>query len=242
MSKSKTLLWLVAALSVGAGLAFGYMKWSDFKVWSKNGGAVHSGPATEILVMRTKGGLLEVSRIRATEQFDTKYVYSVIGFKVGETVPHIRVPATYRYHIELAPEWRIIRTGSLFTVVTPPVKPSLPVAVDLEKIEKDVLGTWLLVPFNQSDDLDALERKITPTLAGKAASAEYLQLQREQARKTVTEFVKKWLVTQTPWTTEVGSTVRVYFADEPIGSFGPQAFPQLAPDAKAEGVEVAYEE
>lgn len=238
MKNLKTLLWMVAALCVGAVLMFGYMKWPGFKLWSRTGGEVHSGPATEILVMRTRGGLLEVARIRATEQFDTKFVYSVLGFEIGETVPHIRVPATYRYHIELAPEWRIIRTGRLFTVVTPPVRPSLPVAVDLTRIEKDVGGSWLLLPFNQSDDLNALERRITPTLADKAASAQYMQLQREEARKTVTEFVKKWLLTQTPWTTEMGSTIRVYFADEPIGAFGPQAFPQLAPGAKVEGAKV----
>jgi hypothetical protein len=229
MKNAKTLLWVVAALCVGAGLMFLHQHPWSFNPFSRKGEEVHSGPATEILVMRTKGGLLEVSRILATEQFDTRFVYSVLGFEVGETVPHIRVPAVYRYHIELAPEWRIIRTGSLFTVVTPPVKPSLPVAVDLANIQKDVGGTWLLLPFNRSDDLNALERKVTPTLADKAGSPAYLQLQREEARKTVTEFVKKWLVTQTPWTTELGATIRVFFADEPIGAFGPQAFPQLAP-------------
>lgn len=226
------LLWVVTTLCVGVALAIGYTKWSEFKIGSKTEGEVHSGPATEILVMRTRGGLLEVSRIRATEQFDTKFVYSVLGFKVGETVPHIRVPAVYRYHIELAPEWRIIRTGRLFSVVTPPVRPSLPVAVDLENMQKDVGGSWMLVAFNEQGDLNALERRITSTLADKARSAAYLQLQREEARKTVTEFVRKWLVTQTPWATEMGSTIRVFFADEPIGAFGPQAFPQLAPGAR----------
>ena len=231
----RQFLLLAVALCVGAILAFGYLKWSGFKVWSKAGSEVHSGPGTEILVMRTKGGLLEVSTIRAAERFDKKFVYSLFGMKVGETMPHIRVPAVYRYHIELAPEWRIIRTDRVFTVVTPPVKPSLPVAVDFDHMEKDVGGTWILLPFNQGADLDSLERGIGSTLAAKAVSAEYLQLQREEARKTVTEFVKKWLVTQVPWTTETGSTIRVFFADEPIGSIGPQAFPQLAPEATPGG-------
>ena len=56
----------------------------------------------------------------------------------------------------------------MFTVVTPPVKPSLPVAVDLAKMEKDVGGSWMLVPFNEDEDLDALEREITAKLAEKA--------------------------------------------------------------------------
>jgi hypothetical protein len=216
-----------AALCVGAALMFGFNQRSGFGFWSKTGGDTQSGTATEILVMRTAGGLLEVSTVRAREQFDKRFVYSVLGHDVGETVAHIRVPATYRYHIELAPEWKIVRSDSVFTVVASPVKPSLPVAFDLSKIEKDVGGSWMLLPFNSTSDLDALEREITAKLAEKAKGPVYLQLQREHARKTVTEFVEKWLVTQTQWKSGSKSTVRVFFADEPIGSFGLQAFPQL---------------
>ena len=226
---SRTLPVALAVILLAAAAWFGYQRFANLLPWSKRAGEVHSGLGSEILVMRTRGGLLEVATIRATEQFDKKFVYTVLGLKVGETVPHIRVPAVYRYHVELAPEWTIIRTGDVFTVVTPPVQPSLPVAVDLAHMEKDVGGTWILVPFNERADLESLQREITATLARKAGSAAYRQLQREDARKTVTEFVKKWLVTQAQWQTESTSTVRVLFPDEPIGSFGPQAFPQLAP-------------
>jgi hypothetical protein len=226
---TKALPLVIAGLMGVAVLYLGHTKLLGLLPWSKTAVEVRSGPGSEILVMRTKGGLLEVSTIRATEQFDKKFVYSVFGLKVGETVPHIRVPAVYRYHIELAPEWKIIRAGGVFTVVTPPVKPSLPVAVDLARMEKDVGGTWLLIPFNADDDLDSLERDITAALAGKAAGPAYLRLQREAARRTVAEFVRKWLVTQANLQMGAVSAIRVYFADEPIGSFGPDTFPQLAP-------------
>jgi len=163
--------------------------------------------------MRTRGGLLEVSTIRAHEQFDKKFVYSVLGVTVGETVPHIRVPAVYRYHIELAPEWKIVRTDEVFTVVTPPVKPSLPVAVDLARMEKDVGGSWVLIPFNEHEDLNALEREITARLAEKAGSPVYLQMQREAARRTVAEFVRKWLVTQESWKAARQPRIEVMFGD-----------------------------
>jgi hypothetical protein len=194
-------------------LAFAYTKWAGFGLWSRTGSEVHSGLGSEILVMRTRGGLLEVSTIRAHEQFDKKFVYSVLGVKVGETVPHIRVPAVYRYHIELAPEWSIVRTGELFTVVTPPVKPSLPVAVDLARMEKDVGGTWVLIPFNEDEDLNALEREITARLAEKAGSPVYLQMQRQAARRTVAEFVRKWLVTQEPWKAARQPRIEVVFGE-----------------------------
>lgn len=213
MRTYRTLALALIALCIGAALWFAYTKYSNYHPWAVTGSQVHSGVGSEILVMRTSGGLLEVSTINANEQFDKKFVYSVFGMRIGETVPHIRVPAVYRYHIELAPKWKIIRTDDVFTVVTPPVKPSLPVAVDLAKMEKDVGGSWILVAWNDDEDLDALEREITAKLAEKAKSSVYLQMQREHARKTVTEFVEKWLVTQESWKAAKQPRIEVLFAD-----------------------------
>lgn len=175
---------------------------------------VHSSVGRDILVMRTPGGLLEVSTVRATELFDTKYVYSLLGMKVGETAPHIRVPAMYRYHVELAPEWVIRRSGETFSVIAPAVKPSLPVAVDLAQMQKDVGGTWYLIPFGDAEDLDALEKRITAKLEEKARSSVYVNMQRDAARKTVREFVEKWLITQQEWKVAQRPTIVVIFSDE----------------------------
>ncbi len=202
----------VLAMCVGAALAFGYMKVMNYKPWSRTMGEVRSSAPEEILVMRTKGGLLEVSRIRATEVFDTTFVRSVLGVEVARTMARIRVPAVYRYHIELAPEWRVLRSGDAFTVVAPVVKPSLPVAVDLERMEKEASGVWSV--FTGTGDLNDLERSITARLASKAVMPTYIKLQREDARQTVAEFVRKWLVTQTQWQSASRSDIRVVFADE----------------------------
>jgi hypothetical protein len=190
----------------------------SFDLWSRTGTGVRSAASDEILVMRTRGGLLEVSRIHATEVLDTRFVYSVLGIPVGETVPSIRVPAVYRYHVELAPEWRVLRTGEVFTVVAPPVQPSLPVAVDLGRMEKSASGTWVLLPFTETDALDELERSVTAKLAAKARSPAQIERQRAAARRTVLEFVRKWLVTQAQWQSAARPRIRVLFADEPIGS------------------------
>jgi len=223
MSVPRTLAPVVIAFCLGAGLAFAYLKVASFTPWSSTRGDVRSGAPEEILVMRTKGGLLEVSRIQATETFDTKFVHSLLGIPVGETVPRIRVPVVYRYHIELAPEWNVLRTGEAFTVIAPPVRPSLPVAVDLGRMEKEASGTWVLLPFTETDALNDLEREITAKLASRAVMPAYIQLQREHARQTVREFVQKWLVTQAKWAPESRSDVRVYFADETVGSVSPEA-------------------
>ena len=64
--------------------------------------------------------------------------------------------------------------------------------------------------------MKALEKGITAQLGRKAATAPLLDRQREAARKTVAEFVAKWLMTQTAWQPHAGRTVQVLFADEPI--------------------------
>lgn len=208
---------LLAALA-GAVLAIAFVRLPELQFWKRSQGEVRSVASEEILVMRTRGGLLEVSRIRAVESFDTRFVYSVLGIEVGETVPRIRAPALYRYHVPLAPEWRVLRSGEWFTVVAPPVRPSLPVALDLAKLERQASGTWVLLPFTETAALDELQRQLTAKLAVKARSPAYVQLQREAARQTVTEFVRKWLLTQAQWQASARPRLRVYFADEPIGS------------------------
>ena len=91
---------------------------------------------------------------------------------------------------------------------------TLPVAIDTARIEKESRGLWSM--FTGPDQLAALEKSITASLATKAASAPMLARQREAARATVAEFVQKWLMTQTDWKPHAGKKVEVLFADEPI--------------------------
>jgi hypothetical protein len=215
MTRRSRTPWLVL-FAVAVVLALVYRAFTGFHVWQRTAGETNSAAAQEILVMRTNGGLLEVSTIRATEVFDRKFVYSVLGVPVGRTVNRIRVPAYYRYQIALAPEWRVSRTGDSFTVVAPPVKPSLPVAVDLSRMEKEASGTWVLALFTSAQDLNELEKGITAQLARKAVSPAYLALQQEYARRTVEEFVTKWLRTQAQWHLERQPRLEVRFASEPV--------------------------
>ena len=179
---------------------------------------VRSQPSEEVIILRTSGGLLEVSRIEATEVMDARFEHTLLGVKIGETVPRIRVPAVYRYHVALDPEWKVLRKDGVFTVVAPTVRPSLPVAVDFAGMEKDVGGSWVLQPITGREDLDDLERSITVKLAQKAGSRDYLERQRSDARATIREFARKWLVEQTRWKDAEYRDIRVFFADEPVRS------------------------
>ena len=172
-------------------------------------------PVGESVLLRTPGGRLEISEIQQTESFEVSRDHDVLGVPVGSTFSRIRVPAHYRYHVELAPEWRVtVQPGGGVRVIAPRVRPTLPVAIDTARIEKESRGLWSM--FTGPDQLAALEKSITASLATKAASAPMLARQREAARATVAEFVQKWLMTQTDWKPHAGQQVEVLFADEPI--------------------------
>jgi hypothetical protein len=207
----------LAALGVGGALLIGYSEPTSDSPVSTSVGAVRAAPRREVIVLRTAGGVLEVSRIEASEMLDATIEHSIFGVKIGKTTPRVRVPAVYRFHIPLASEWRVVRADGVFTVVVPRVRPSLPVAVDFEGVHKDVAGSWMLLPFTSDDDLELLERSITKRLEEKAKSRDYLDRQREDARETVREFTQKWLVEQTRWKRAEYKDIRVLFEDESAG-------------------------
>ena len=171
--------------------------------------------SSNMLVMRTPGGLLEVSTIASEERFDSTTTHTVLGVPVGTTVAQVRVPAVYRYHIPLAKDWNLRLSGNALVVIAPPVSPSLPVAVDTGKLESFSSGLWS--PMTGSAAVAVLQKSITSTLEAKASKPEMIYLQRESARKTVSEFVQKWVAQQTRWQGTGTPTVLVFFADEPLG-------------------------
>jgi hypothetical protein len=175
------------------------------------------------VVMRTPGGLLEVSSIAAEERFDSTTTHAVLGVPVGKTVAQVRVPAVYRYHIALAKDWTFRSTGNALVVIAPPVRPTLPVAIDTAKLEALASGIWS--PLTGSDAIASLQKSITATLATKASTPDLIAVQREAARQTVTEFVQKWVVQQPGWNGTKAPTIFVFFEDEPLGR---RAAPLLA--------------
>jgi hypothetical protein len=88
------------------------------------------------------------------------------------------------------------------------------VAIDTAGIERDVSGTWALLRFTSRAALSDLERTVTEKLAEKARSRDYLDRQRQEARETVQEFARRWLIEQTRWRPSGIQEIRVAFADE----------------------------
>ena len=209
---------LALALLLAASLAVNVV-WLS-RLWSEPArrSGTFSPSLDQVEVIRTKGGLLAVSTIKAPESFHATADHTILGVPVGQTTSQIRVPAVYSYHVELAPEWKVTLRDKTLIVIAPRVKPTLPVAIDTARLERYASGTWSA--FTGPAELDRLQRSISQSLAAKAALPSYIQFQREAARATVTEFVGKWMLGQERFKASGDYKVRVFFADEPIEALG----------------------
>lgn len=177
------------------------------------------------VVMRTAGGLLEVATVTADEHFTRRDVMRVWGVSLGETVSEVRVPVTYRFHIALAREWVVTLEGNRAVVRAPELEASLPVAFDTGAMRKTTTNGW--ARFNKDENLAAAERAMSAELADRARSPQYLALVRDDARRTIAEFVTRWLLTEPRWKSGPGHSVVVVFPGEPTpGPLNPASIAQ----------------
>lgn len=166
-------------------------------------------------ITTTGSGNLELATVDQIETFrveDERWVFWDT-LNLGKTVSEIRVPVTYRYHLRLADPWLLDVSGQTCIVTAPAVHPSLPPAIHTERLEKKSEAGW--GRFNALEQMEALEKSITPTLSKYAGDRRRIALVREQSRKTVAEFVKAWLLREDQWRTDRFHTIKVRFADEP---------------------------
>jgi hypothetical protein len=160
------------------------------------------------------GGNLEVGTGEATETFEqSDERYTGFGWVyMGKTVTKIQVPVTYRYHLPLAGEWSLNQSGNVCIVTAPRLRPALPVAIDTERMEKFSSNGWSR--FDKHEQLDQLERKITPTLEEYAQDEKHMDAARQKFRPVVADFVRAWLLKENQWRADRFTSVIVVFEDE----------------------------
>jgi hypothetical protein len=165
-------------------------------------------------ITSTKGDILEVASFRSVETFkrsDEKriawdWVY------LGTTVVEIRVPVTFRYHVRLSDPWQLASRDQVCLVLAPPVRPSLPPAIDTTGMEKRAESGW--ARFDKNVRLDELERSLTGLLEQRAMDDPHQQLVRDACRKSVAEFVRNWLMREQQWRSDRFTAIIVAFPDE----------------------------
>ena len=163
-----------------------------------------------------RGGLLELSKVTATETFRSKdelsYDFRWFEVDVGTTITEIRVPVTYRYHLRMRDAWQLSVTNNVCIVHAPKIRPSQPPAIHTDRMEKSSDEGW--ARFNAEEQMTKLEKTITPTLRKYAGDEQHLDVIRENCRKTVSEFIEDWLLREGQWGEGRLRVVKVYFPGE----------------------------
>ncbi len=157
---------------------------------------------------------LEVATLEATETFSRKNEKRIFwdAISLGTTITEIKVPVTYRYHVPLGGRWRLDVRDHTCIVVAPPIRPDLPPAIHTDRMQKKARSGWLR--FNAREQMEALERNITPILKTYAMDQRHLDMVREHCRRGVARFVRMWLLKEDHWRRDRFSAIKVIFADE----------------------------
>jgi hypothetical protein len=160
------------------------------------------------------GGLLETATIRMGEDFYKSDALTWWGIYLGNTVSHIQVAATYRYGVPLAdPGWEVVTRGQTAVVVAPVLRASVPVAIDTSTWRERTANGW--ARFDKDEQLEALRKGVSGDLEQRANDERRIALAREASRRTIGEFVEKWLLLKDPlWKPGPFSVVKVVFQDE----------------------------
>jgi hypothetical protein len=166
------------------------------------------------LLSPTQGDVLEVATLEMEEtatSMDHRSLFDIIP--LGTTVSEIKVPVVYRYHLKLSDHWQLYLKAGHCVVVAPVIRPSTPPAIRTDEMEKKTAAGW--ARFNAQENLDALERCLTPMTEKRAGSSGKMQKVREGSRQAVAKFVQTWLLKEQHWGEGKIHHIRVIFADEP---------------------------
>ncbi len=160
------------------------------------------------------GAKLELVAIESVETLtrtdDRRVFFDMVP--LGATVSEIRVPVTYRYHLRLDDPWRLEVNEQNCIVHAPPIRATLPPAIDTAGLERRSSRGWLR--FDSDDQMAELETNLTELLGRRAADPDSVDLVREICRRRTAEFVQNWLLAEDHWRADRFRSVTVIFADE----------------------------
>lgn len=147
-------------------------------------------------VVRTPGGLLEVSTVQKEESFawQTSWICpaNLCGF-LPSSSSQISAIAHYTYRIPLAEYWVLEKVSSeplRYRLKVPKLEPKLPVTVSLPTIRIINSGS-VFSPSGPTQQ--KMQTYMQPQLERRANSPTYLKAQQQDAEKTVEEFARKWM-------------------------------------------------
>ncbi|GEM_PF-6362841 len=115
------------------------------------------------------------------------------GKTLSSAIIEVRAPVTYNYFVDMKGNWKISCEGDMLTVVAPKLKVEEP-AVDLSRMET-IIDSGKLI-FGEKDKLEELRKQFYPDMMKKSLSPEYLEMIREDARRSLAEFANGWITAE----------------------------------------------
>lgn len=193
MKRTRIVAAGVAAACLAGAAWFGSVRWLDTRQQ-----AIELLDPAAVIVLRTPGGLLEVSQLVKVEEFgwQTSFTCPLVDCSdwLGRTVSRIRVPAHYVYRIPLAQDWTMVLDHGAYVLTVPPPELLKPVAIDSTRMEIQTTRGWL-APAGPAN-VQAMLRAFGPELAARGERASYMKAQQAEAEKTIREFAAKWMKEQ----------------------------------------------
>ena len=149
-------------------------------------------------VVRTPGGMLEVSTLRKQETlaWQTSWTCPLdldICNKLPKSLSQISAEAHYTYRVSLAEYWVLEKISDQplrYRLKAPKLEPKLPVAVSLSSIRESKSGE-LISP--SGPDLQKMQSYLEQELEKRAMNSTYIKVQSNAAAKTIEEFARKWM-------------------------------------------------
>ncbi len=180
----------------------------------KTGNITHTFRESIPSVHANQGDILEVAVSESDETFTRTDERRVAWdwLYLGTTVVEIRVPVTFRYHVRLSDDWKLAAEDHVCVVRAPPIRPSLPPAIHVDRMEKKAESGW--ARFDKADQLDQLERSMSTTLTARAVDDRHIALIREACRQSIAGFVRNWLLKEDHWRQDRFNAIVVVFPDE----------------------------
>lgn len=170
----------------------------------------------EIVVVRTKGGRLQLSTLIKNEEFkwQTSWTCPFIDCSklLGKTISEVRVPVHYTFAIPLARDWVLTFRGEYFELTVPKEEVNIPPAMELDKLQMRTSTGWLSPPGAANQV--SLMKQLGPELSERARRPDYVSAQRDEARKTVAEFARQWMVEQRAGKDKADYPIKVIFEGE----------------------------
>ena len=213
------LLVLLAILFVLGLTGAGY--WTYDRYFSEKPRVQKEDPFSEQLITHTfisalpslsRELNLEIARSWQMETLERSETKCILGLNLGTNTAQIRVPVTYRYHLQLNDPWHLKTCGNAVFVLAPEIQPSQPPAIHTDQMRIESKRGWCRMPPQEL--VDQLHHDLTPALCQYAQDPRRLAFVRETARESVAEFVRLWLARENRWTPSKFSAIHVQFLDE----------------------------